>query len=907
MGLPTLTWSTSGILYNNAFVFDSSAPATHANGQSIPGIPVDNYKKTRNYNLNPATGTPDTPSYVAPYYTTSYTSTNPSNDNLIAIKGGVYEKAEFITSQSGASAKPTTGNDIHANNVVFVDTGSTSPLSFGPIIAASDNNPSLGVPLPRDQDPNQSMSPHQVSKGSNVESNVGWVATTLNATAGFHTNTTSTPFNQSAPSPTLSGLGPAPASFIASGPTLSSLPSGIPYQETITSEYDFTDSSEGGTGPAPGVGSVVFPGNSGRGPSFSGIYQRSKTYGGSPLEGGGVSPTTNNPIRYTVPTTHRIEMWAPQLAYSLSTYKATGSVKFEIAKDKGYQIHPLSALTVTGTASIAPFGTTVGRTGSNAEINGNTHSKVTVTTSSNHNLADSNNRIYVTGASQVQMNGWHYVYDVTDEDTFSYIIPLSLSGGQSVSGTFTVETYDGIDKPGGVLKTDLQVNKIMNIRRHTQTGPHYFANGDTYMSNFHNYRYKYIFSSSDGQSGYRHGFQVGDEFTVAGTEAYSGLKTVDFVYSDGVEFVRSEGVNHVESFSGTYSETELYSGTGIAATGPIKGTVRAGGNAGNNRVIMSHDSNLQGEYKFYPNTSYGNAVYEVSFQAELDSNSSLFTAMGLEIDEDTGVLSSNGAYDGVNNKGVRSLDSFFPKFLDARNKALNTTVTTGSITQSNNTITLNNLERLPTGHLKEFRYANGLTTDILEASVATLDTDDDGNVINYSAFEIESGNTATATRAAVKVGNNIGDENTITENDYTLTYVDNSFPVANSSAFFSIQKQNNTPIVSGTSIIAFVGPDEQFNVPVWGALKAYKNPDHYVSGHTVDSNDVAYQEFCIKVYKNMNADRDDTIVVYSDPDNAEEPVDANTAFTFTQDEEEIPITNAQFLANSYANSSLKHF
>ena len=31
------------------------------------------------------------------------------------------------------------------------------------------------------------------------------------------------------------------------------------------------------------------------------------------------------------------------------------------------------------------------------------------------------------------------------------------------------------------------------------------------------------------------------------------------------------------------------------------------------------------------------------------------------------------------------------------------------------------------------------------------------------------------------------------------------------------------------------------------------------------------------------------------------------SFTFTQDEEEIPITNAQFLANSYANSSLKHF
>ena len=234
MGKPTLTWSTSsGGLFNNTFVADTSPPATHANGDPIldtegnPAVPITNYKKTRNYNLNPATGTEGTAGYVAAYYTTSYTSSNPAasfnGNHMIAIKGGVYEKAEFITSQLGASAKPTTGNDIHANNVVFVDTGSApSPLSFGPKIAAADNNPSLSVPLPRDQDPNQSMSPHQVSKGSNVESNVGWVATTLNATAGFHSNSTSTPFSQGSPTPTYTGLGPAPASFISGTSTLTS-------------------------------------------------------------------------------------------------------------------------------------------------------------------------------------------------------------------------------------------------------------------------------------------------------------------------------------------------------------------------------------------------------------------------------------------------------------------------------------------------------------------------------------------------------------------------------------------------------------------------------------------------------------------------------------------------------------
>ena len=186
--------------------------------------------------------------------------------------------------------------------------------------------------------------------------------------------------------------------------------------------------------------------------------------------------------------------------------------------------------------------------------------------------------------------------------------------------------------------------------------------------------------------------------------------------------------------------------------------------------------------------------------------------------------------------------------------------------------------------------------------------------------------------------------NTISENDYTLTYVNNSFPVANTSAFFTIQKQNNTPVISGTDIVAFVGPDEQFHVPIWGAIKAYKNPAHFHGTHgSLDANDYAYQEFCIKVYKNMNADRDDAIAIYSDPKNMAEPVDANTAFTYTassvvtgQHEEDViwegedadgnkstavvksvgdditedtdlPITNAQHLANNYANGKFSHF
>ena len=89
-----------------------------------------------------------------------------------AYFNGVYEKAEFISSTTGASSKPTAGTP-YGNNVVFIDTGSTSPLSYGPIVPYStvQGTGTAGTGL-----------------GSNIESNVGWTASTINATAGFHSN-----------------------------------------------------------------------------------------------------------------------------------------------------------------------------------------------------------------------------------------------------------------------------------------------------------------------------------------------------------------------------------------------------------------------------------------------------------------------------------------------------------------------------------------------------------------------------------------------------------------------------------------------------------------------------------------------------------------------------------------------
>ena len=249
MGEPTLKWSfppstvdssspsTNSVgkfLYNNAFVADSSAPATHANGQSIPGIPIELYKKTRTISHTPATTSPSPSPAVT---TTTYTSTNPAgNNNLIALKGGVYEKAEFITSTIGSTTYPTTGNPAFQNNVVFIDSGGDGTI--GPPIPYADGN----------------------SQGANIEANVGWTASTLNATAGFHSNNQSTPFGQSTFN-----------SQIPSGSlnTVTSI-SGIPYVQTVTNNPPSPGTSSG----SPGAGTISFPGNSGIGPSFRGSFTK---------------------------------------------------------------------------------------------------------------------------------------------------------------------------------------------------------------------------------------------------------------------------------------------------------------------------------------------------------------------------------------------------------------------------------------------------------------------------------------------------------------------------------------------------------------------------------------------------------------------------------------------------------
>ena len=84
-----------------------------------------------------------------------------------------------------------------------------------------------------------------------------------------------------------------------------------------------------------------------------------------------------------------------------------------------------------------------------------THSKVTVTTSAEHGLTDEQNQIVMSGSDNpTHINGIHNVHSVSNTTVFTYeIVKSTVSEGQTAEGTFKLQTYDGIDKTGAILKT----------------------------------------------------------------------------------------------------------------------------------------------------------------------------------------------------------------------------------------------------------------------------------------------------------------------------------------------------------------------------------------------------------------------------------------------------------------------
>ena len=129
------------------------------------------------------------------------------------------------------------------------------------------------------------------------------------------------------------------------------------------------------------------------------------------------------------------------------------------------------------------------------------------------------------------------------------------------------------------------------------------------------------------------------------------------------------------------------SGAGIAE-------IVHGGCGGNNTVLLRGDASsnisLGTQYYVYTDNSASAPIASVNF-TDGPTYKSMFREMGLQLDGDTGQVSSNGVFNG-NDSGVKELDSYFPKFKHARDYALNRVKNDGTITQTGDVVTIQGVD-----------------------------------------------------------------------------------------------------------------------------------------------------------------------------------------------------------------------
>jgi len=146
-----------------------------------------------------------------------------------------------------------------------------------------------------------------------------------------------------------------------------------------------------------------------------------------------------------------MENWFPQAEPQLTTTSASvhqGTIKFRVHPDSEYVMAENMTTTNVAVASV-----TIAPSSDVGPIA--THSVVTVTTSAAHGLTDDQNQIVMSGSDNpTHVNGIHNVYSVTSTTVFTYeIIKSTVPSGQTAEGSFKLQTYDGIDKTGAVIKT----------------------------------------------------------------------------------------------------------------------------------------------------------------------------------------------------------------------------------------------------------------------------------------------------------------------------------------------------------------------------------------------------------------------------------------------------------------------
>ena len=581
-----------------------------------------------------------------------------------------------------------------------------------------------------------------------------------------------------------------------------------------------------------------------------------------------------------------LENWFPGASSIPSITSAAihqGTIKFRVHPDSEY----VMAETMT-TTNVAVASVTIAPSADVGPIA--THSKVTVTTSAVHGLTDDQNQIVITGSDNpTHINGIHNVHSVSNTTVFTYeIIKSTVASGQTAEGSFRLQTYDGIDKTGAVIKT---------------------------------------------------------------------------------------------SASGA--------GAGI-------GEIVHGGCGGNNIVLLRGDASsnisLGSQYYVYADNSASASIASVKFTSG-PTYKSMFREMGLQLDKDTGQISSNGAFaggttistitaggfitleenvtgksfgtefivheDGFGGKietedfarsvtfpdsGLNELDSYFPKFKHARDYALNRVKNDGTITQTGDVVTIQGVDAVSNIILLEdesgISTEGGFFTIGLETGSQTFPTEYAEalpSVARYKTLQYQNGFTTNVSYASSNSEFVVQSNSEITLSadtadgeSYELTYADTSWPVTNSSSYWFLDNIENSPVLDDQSnILIFKTTSENTNFKVHFTIRAQKvheQMDVYTGGagsttaasvlNSIDGWGDGFELgtgnykdgfFFVSVYNNTDSDRDDQVIVFSDQNNASTAtLDFNgNAFKHKDDPDdpdtEISILNQESLANAYSN------
>ena len=352
-------------------------------------------------------------------------------------------------------------------------------------------------------------------------------------------------------------------------------------------------------------------------------------------------------------------------------------------------------------------------------------------------------------------------------------------------------------------------------------------------------------------------------------------------------------------------------GAVVKSSGTVVAEIVHGGNAGNNKVILRGDVNLSGAHTIHSNSG-SVSIATVNFSSR--TYKSLFHEAGLELNETTGQVTSNGTFDGINDKGLKQLDGYFPKYKNGRDYALNQYKTDGTISQapikegadSDNVTIHGGTGTLPSSvFFKSLTYANGFTANVLYAT----------------AF----GNSSVKPSVAVEHITEIeGPDHEPVDHHpgatYTLAYNDIAFPTPNTSSYWAMKRVNNLRIIdpddtaNPPAILTYISTSELFNTSVHFTIRAMKTTAHGPTGSstktisgwgTYENGEHNYVDgrLFISVYNNTDADIDSIMTVYGDANNADSTSDDFNRNESAKKIDDVAVTDTEFLQNNYSNGN----